>query len=191
MTALRTLAAATLLIAGSVAVLSAQATAPRTLTAAEAQRDFDVLRQSLEEAHGALYRFTPKAELDRRFDAHRKRLDHPMPRTELLGVLREMLAEVGDGHASVDLDDETVAALAAAPLIPIRTVVEGDRMIITSNDTPGDTLLRPGMELLSVNGRTPGHILATLLPKISRDGFTPKVLSPISTQLPRSACNLP
>jgi hypothetical protein len=64
--------------------------------------------------HGALYRFVPKAELDRRFDAHRKRLDQPMPRNQLLGVLREMLAEVGDGHASVDLDAQAVASPAAA-----------------------------------------------------------------------------
>ena len=171
MTSLRSLAAATLFLASTAAFLPAQQAAPRTITADDARRDFDVLRQALEEAHGALYRFTPKAELDRRFDAHRKRLDHPMPRNELLGVLREMLVEVGDGHASVDLDDETVAALAAAPLVPIRTVVEGERMIIISNDTPDDTLLRPGMEVVSINGHTAAQILAVLLPKISRDGF--------------------
>jgi hypothetical protein len=171
MTSLRTLAAAIVLTASSAVAVSAQGIVPRTLTADEARRDFDTLRQALEEAHGALYRFVPKRELDRRFDAHRKRLDRPVAHTELLGVLREMLVEVGDGHASVDLDDQTVAALAEAPLIPIRTVIEGDRMIIVSNDSPSDTLLRPGMEVTSINGRTPSQILAVLLPKISRDGF--------------------
>jgi hypothetical protein len=171
MSSLRTIVTATLLVASRAAALPAQDAAARTLTVDEAQRDFDTLRHALEEAHGALYRFVPKAELDRRFDAHRKRLDRPVRRNELLGVLREMLAEVGDGHASVDLDDQTAATLAAAPLIPIRTVIEGDRMIIVSNDTPNDTLLRPGMEVTSINGHTPSQILAVLLPKISRDGF--------------------
>lgn len=39
-------------------------TIPARLSAAQAQQDIDVARRSLEEAHGALYRFTPKPALD-------------------------------------------------------------------------------------------------------------------------------
>jgi cytochrome c556 len=62
MTSLRSLAAAVLLTASTGAAIPAQDSAPRTLTADEARRDFDTLRQALEEAHGAPYRFVPKVE---------------------------------------------------------------------------------------------------------------------------------
>jgi hypothetical protein len=54
MTSLRTLAAAIVLIMSCAAAIPAQDSVPRTLTADEARRDFDTLRQALEEAHGAL-----------------------------------------------------------------------------------------------------------------------------------------
>src|SRR4051812_33183263 len=84
----------------------AQAWSP-TLAPAAMQRDFDVLKSALEEAHGALYRFVPKAEMDRRFAATRGRLDHTMTRREFIGTLNELIAVIGDGHARLILDDST------------------------------------------------------------------------------------
>ncbi|MEP6730112.1 MAG: S41 family peptidase, partial [bacterium] len=39
------------------------------------------------------------------------------------------------------------------------------------NDSPTDSSVRPGMEVVSINGRSSTSIIQTLLPKIPRDGF--------------------
>ena len=79
-------------------VATAQGIPPR-LSMAQAQQDLDVARRSLEEAHGALYRFTPKPELDRTFDNLRARANQEMSRREFIDLVNELLAATGDGHA--------------------------------------------------------------------------------------------
>lgn len=146
-------------------------TIPVRLTAAQAQQDLDVLRRSLEEAHGALYRFTPKPELDRTFDAIRARADRELTRREFFGLVSELLAATGDGHARADQDDSTTAELDRALRFPLNVVLEASRLFVTTNATPDDSLFRPGTEITSVNGQTVSALLARIMPTIRRDGF--------------------
>jgi hypothetical protein len=141
------------------------------LSVAAAQADFDVLDRALEEAHGGFDRFAPRAELDRRMAAHRARLERPMSRLVFAGILAEAIAELRDGHARLELDSATSAALATARVLPLRVQLESDRLMIQFNDSPGDTTIRPGMELSRINGRPVADIVRALLPKVSGDGF--------------------
>jgi peptidase S41-like protein len=141
------------------------------LTVAQLQEDFDVLRRAIEEAHGGLDRFTPTTELDRRFDNHRARLNHPINTLSFAGVVAEAIAELRDGHARLEWDSLTNAALADARVLPLRVQFEGERLIILFNDAPGDSTLRPGMEVLRINGRAISELIRVLLPKVSGDGF--------------------
>ena len=151
-------------------VATAQEIPPR-LSMAQAQQDLSVVRKALEEAHGALYRFTPKPELDRTFDAIRARANREMTRREFVDLVNELLVATGDGHARVDLDDSTTAELDRTPRFPLQVVLEGTRLMVTSNDTRDDTIIRPGMEIISVNGHTVPELLARIMPTIRRDGF--------------------
>jgi len=149
-----------------------QQAAQRALLSVDAQRaDFDLLRRAIEEAHGGLHRWVPKAELDRRWAAHRARLDRPMTSLALAGVLSEAIAELRDGHARLEYDSVTNAALAGARLLPLRVALEGEQLVVVSNDTPADSAIRPGMVLLAIDGRPTRDIVATLLPRVSGDGF--------------------
>ena len=141
------------------------------LPAAAMQEDFDVLRRAVEEAHGGLHRFTPRAELDRRFDATRAGLTTPMSRLAYIGVLSEALAHVRDGHMQLEYDEATTAALGAARMLPLRVASEAGAIVVISNDTPANDTIRPGMELVSVNGRSIAEITRLILPKLSGDGF--------------------
>jgi hypothetical protein len=141
------------------------------LTPRQAQADLDVARKSLEEAHGALYRFTPKPALDRRFDAIRARVTAPVSRRELFGLVNEMMAATGDGHARVDPDDSTAAQFERALRFPLKVALEGSRLFVLTNDTPNDTTIRPGMEIVSVNGHTVPEMIARIMPAIRGDGF--------------------
>ena len=144
---------------------------PARLSAAQAQEDLDVVRKSLEEAHGALYRFTPKPELDRKFDDLRARANREMSRREFFGLVNEFLVAIGDGHARADQDDSTTAELGRALRFPLNVVLEGTRLMVTSNATRDDSIIRPGMEITSVNGHSVDELLARIMPTIRRDGF--------------------
>ena len=141
------------------------------LSSAAAQADFDVLLRALEEAHGGFDRFATRAELGRRMAAHRARLNRPISRLVFAGILAETLSELRDGHSRLELDSVTSAALANARVFPLRVQFESDRLMVQFNDSPGDSTIRPGMELLGINGRPVAAIVAALLPKVSRDGF--------------------
>ena len=155
----------------AVALSSAEAHPQGYLTAAQAQTDFDVLRKSLEEAHSGLYRFASKADVDRRFDAFRARLTRDMSRRDFISFMSEVVADARDGHARLEYDSATNAAFAAARVLPLQVRLEGERLMVLSNNTPADSVLRPGMELVTINGRLAKDIVANILPRISGDGF--------------------
>lgn len=144
---------------------------PAVLTLAQAQEDFDVMRRSLQEAHGGLYRHTPRAELEARFDALRARLHGDVSQREMTALISEMVAAVRCGHTRLEYDSTTVAALATARVFPLRVLVEGRGLRVMYNDAPGDTTIRAGMEVLDVNGHPAADLIAALQPLVPGDGF--------------------
>src|SRR5262245_65875259 len=68
------------------------------LQPAETQADFDLMRKALEEAHGGLYRFSTKAQMDKAFEAQRAKLSRPVTKLEFLAALAETLAIIRCGH---------------------------------------------------------------------------------------------
>jgi C-terminal processing protease CtpA/Prc len=155
---------------GASGLVSQNTSATENLTSAAAQADFDLMRKALEEAHSGLYRFSTKAEMDRAFDAQRAKLSRPMTTRDFLGVVSETLARIKCGHTGVTPDDSLQAAMANAPMFPLQVRIEGRRLIVLSNDTPGDRTIQPGMEIVEINGRKPGDILNLILPAIPGDG---------------------
>ena len=149
------------------AVRSLQAT---PLSSAQTQADFDLMRKALEEAHSGLYRYLSKTEMDRVFTAQRAKLDHPMSKPEFLAVLMKTTAAIHCGHTGVQPDAETRAAFATAPLFPMQIMIEKHKLMVLANDTTNDSTIRPGMEILEINGRTPREIFDRILPAISTDG---------------------
>jgi hypothetical protein len=158
-----------LLLLTSVASLAmAQA---QTFSASVLQADFDVLKGALAEAHGGYDRFAPRAEVDRRLAGYRSRLDRPMTALEFSGVVAEAVAGLRDGHLRPELDTATARRLSSARVFPLRLFAQGTQLFVLFNDTPADSVVKPGMELLRVNGRSIEQLRATLVPKISGDGF--------------------
>src|SRR5262249_20506975 len=48
--------------------------------------------------------------------------------------------------------------------------IEGQRLMVLSNYTPDDPTIRPGMEILEINGSKPNDILNRILPAMTTDG---------------------
>lgn len=141
------------------------------LTSTQAQEDFDILRNALKEAHDGLYRFSTKRDMDQRLDQYRTRLNQPIKKPAFIGLISEMLANTRDGHMRLDYDEVTTVAMRNARLFPFRLMIEGQRPIVLFNDSPTDTIIHPGMELLRVNGRPVREILSLIISKIPGDGF--------------------
>jgi len=156
----------------ALALLALLAPAARAQMSPEAARaDLDVLQRAIVEAHGAPYRFTSKAELDRRFDAARASLREPVTSRAFAALAARTLAALRDGHSSIELDSATAAASAAARRFPLRVTLEGERIVVLFNDTPNDSTIRPGMEVVRINGVPAADVLARILPAVPGDGF--------------------
>jgi C-terminal processing protease CtpA/Prc len=138
---------------------------------AQLQADFIVLRNAMQEAHGGLYRFSGKPDWDKRFDDYLKKLNKPMDQREFISLLSALLAETRDGHMRFDYDSLTAAAMANAKLFPLNVMMEAGRMMVISNDTPDDTIIKPGMEITHINGRSVKELIGEIVPNIAGDGF--------------------
>jgi len=140
------------------------------LAPVQTQADFDLMRRALEEAHSGLYRYSSKAEMDRGFDAERSKLSRPLAKAEFMAVLAETLARIRCGHTGLTPDEDTQKEMAAARMFPLRINVEGRRLMVQYNDSLDDRTLRPGMEIIEINGRRPADILTRILPGLAADG---------------------
>lgn len=150
-------------------VLSAQQLAP--LSQSEMHEDFDLLRKSMEEAHGGLYRFATKQETDARFAAYKKRIPAIKSKKEFMSLLFEVLADARDGHMRFQFDENTLAAFAKAKLLPISLLMEGNRAMVMYNDAPADSTIKPGMEIITINGQKINDLLQLIYPRLPSDGY--------------------
>jgi C-terminal processing protease CtpA/Prc len=130
------------------------------LTAAQMQSDFDLMRHAVEEAHPGLYRYSTKAEMDREFDAQRAKLSGPMTKPQFEVVVAQTLASIRCGHTRMHWDPEMEAAMANGRTFPLRVVFEGTRLMVLLNQTSDDRIIRPGMELVSINGHSVADLVS-------------------------------
>src|SRR5262249_25143758 len=159
-TVLRATAAAICLSLAMSTAVRSQTAQSKTLTAVQAQSDFDLLRGALEEAHDGLYRFASKAEMDRWFTEYRQPLVDNITQRPFTALISELLAGTRDGHMRLEYDEGTTAALRESRLFPLRVTTRGSQLFVLFNDSPGDTAILPGMEILSVNGHSSSELLS-------------------------------
>src|SRR3954468_20618762 len=63
--------------------------------------DFRIMRRTLEEAHGGIYRYTSKAEMDRTFERTLQKIDQPMTDLEFWRLVAPVVAHIKCGHTSI------------------------------------------------------------------------------------------
>jgi hypothetical protein len=123
------------------------------------QADFDLMRHALEEAHPGLYRYSTKGQMDREFDVQRGKLSRPMTKEQFEVVVAQTLVSIRCGHTRMHWDQDMEAAIGDGRSFPLRVEFEGSRLMVVLNQTADDRTIRPGMELVSVNG----HAVAELV----------------------------
>jgi hypothetical protein len=155
------------LLAATVAAVNLHA--QERMEPLQLRADFMLLRKTLETAHAGLYRYTPKRTMDARFEAAAKKLNHPMNPVEFRIVLGSLLSEIRCGHTRLGNDPALEQFLKDQPLFPFRLSLEDGRFYVVENQS-SDQSIRPGAEIVTINGRSMKAIQSQLLPLFSGDG---------------------
>ncbi|HKP14058.1 MAG TPA: hypothetical protein VJZ91_18190 [Blastocatellia bacterium] len=95
------------------------------------REDFQVARRALEEGHSGIYRYTPKPQLDRTFDAAARALDRPMDVYEFLRVLAPAVAAIKCGHTGLTMPEALCKEInTSVPLPPLNVKVIDKRAYV-------------------------------------------------------------
>ena len=142
-----------------------------TLQPGQLQTDFTLARRALEEAHAALYYYTTKQDMDATFAAVEAQLTRPMTVLEFHNVLAPALAAIRDGQTLLTTyqGDEIRTVLDSAKQFPLALTFEENRAFVLLNQGL-DRRVKPGMEVLAINGMSLAQLLQRILPNLSRYG---------------------
>ncbi|SDD62908.1 S41 family peptidase [Niabella drilacis] len=157
--------------------LLAQKHAPADLRA-----DVDTVYRVLQQNHPDLYTYISKKELEQKFDSLRSSLKAPLTSQQFRSRLMTVLSQIGDGHIELTQDISFLDALEAAdvapynedyirPVMQLRLKIIDNRLFLYKNYSR-DTTIRPGAEILSIDGLPAAAIIRKLLSTyISSDGY--------------------
>jgi C-terminal processing protease CtpA/Prc len=138
--------------------------APKVIPPEQLKEDFHILRQALEEGHPGIYRYTPKPEMDKRFEDAEKLLDKPMTAQEFFRIVAPVVAALKCGHTGVRMNpDKNKKQL---PLV-VRVL---DRKPFVLRDLSSADGALAGQEIRAINGMAADKIVQTMLAAVSGDG---------------------
>lgn len=142
-----------------------------TLEPRQLKTDFALFRQSLEEAHPALYRYTAKRDLDALFTRAAAQLARPMTLLQFRNVLAPVRAAIKDGTgiSTTFQGDEVSTIVNTARQFPLALTFQSTRAFVLLNHGLDDRV-KPGMEVLAINGQSFAAILQRILPNLGQYG---------------------
>jgi hypothetical protein len=151
-------------------LVAAQIRRPATLEPALLQEDFRIFRSALEEGHSGIYRYTPKAEMDRTFDAAARQIVRPMSALEFYRLLAPVVADIKCGHTAVLPPRDLQTALAKTiPLFPFDVEVS-DGKVYTLREYMPDEQHLTGLEVRAINRVPIERILINMIAATPGDG---------------------
>lgn len=135
--------------------------------------DIDILEHAFKSLHAGLYRYNSLADIDLKFAELRERLRTGATLAETFVALSEFTASIRCGHTYPNFynqDEGIIKALfRGRNRLPFEFTWLGGRMVITRNLSNNDQL-RPGVEILSIDGVDAVEILGRLLKLARADG---------------------
>lgn len=136
----------------------------------ELKADFAILRTALEKGHGGMYRYTPKKEMDRQFDAIAAKLTVPMTERDFYRLLLWVVADVNDGHTSLKPSVASTGLYGEKPVFfPFKFRFLKKKAYLHRNYSNNPKIAMGG-EVLSINGKPMQKILDVMLPQVCSDG---------------------
>lgn len=141
-----------------------------TLTVAQAEYELRILRRALESLHPGLHRRQSPEQFAAEFARAQAAVADGSDVLEMYRLASRIAAVVRCGHTwtnTVNQGPAVTAALSALPALPVRIRVLEGRWLVTASADPA---IPAGVEILRIDGRTPGAVTAALLPYLRADG---------------------
>ncbi|MEM9456588.1 MAG: S41 family peptidase [Myxococcota bacterium] len=135
------------------------------------ERDFEVLRQGLEQFHTGLYRYTSKESYDREFDRARRLIDGPMNEREFFRVVAPVVTFAREGHSGTRPSEGYDHYIRTqAPLLPVAVWIRSGTVYCTELGSPQAPDAR-GASIVAINQEAIADIVTKLRRYIPTDGF--------------------
>jgi len=131
------------------------------------KKDFILFRDILEKFHPRLYEFTPKEEFNIFFDSLYTVINKPMNEIEFRYFLLPAVAKVHCGHTILEPSYQ-LAQYRLSLVQPFVLYYEGDKAYIRYS---ADPRLKPGIEVLDINGEPIKTRIENVLKRVSGDGI--------------------
>jgi hypothetical protein len=150
----------------------APAGAPEVYGVPQLQADLTFLRRALEEVHPGLYVYMPKDSLDHAFARTAAQLTQPLDEAAFWRLLQPVVAQVHCGHTRLQHSAAYRAWARQQPhfYFPFTIAVRQDRLFVAENQS-AEPSLRPGTEVLAIEGHPTSELLPRLRQLISADGY--------------------
>ncbi|WP_324677672.1 S41 family peptidase [Hymenobacter sp. GOD-10R] len=134
--------------------------------------DLAYVRRALEEVHPALYWYTSQDTLNRAFSRAEAALTRPLSEPEFWRQLQALVVQVHCGHTRIRHSAAYQAWFRRQPhsYLPFLVVVRQNRLFITDNQSATPDL-RPGTEVLAIDGHPTAELLPRLRSLIAADGY--------------------
>ncbi|WP_020607522.1 S41 family peptidase [Spirosoma spitsbergense] len=156
---------------GSYAHAQTDSLLTSVLQPADMQADFRYLRRMLEETHPGLYRYTPKARMQAKLDSIDQSLNQPLPFYAFFKTVSALLADIRCAHTHTfpckDWRSQFDRTLKTIPFFVFPTQ---ERAYVLFNGTTDQTI-KPGYELLGINGQSMASIRQQLYRYHWDDGY--------------------
>ncbi len=123
----------------------------------------------IQEVHPNAYRFISKAELDAHLKAEIQDLGGDRDPITLARAASRILAVIGDAHLAVGIAPD----VTTGPLVPFLLKRAGERIFLDASEPA----MPIGTEVISVDGRPAGELLASMARLASVDGARPTVMA--------------
>ncbi len=162
-----------LLIGVALSACSPRSYSPqRTYQPQQLQKDFQIMRASLEAGHPGLYWYTSKAKLDSAFDATAQNLNRPMTEMEFRRQLDPLVELIHCGHTNVrgSRSFERWRKHHTPKDFPLSVFEMTDRIFVSSNFSNQPELWK-GQELVKIDGRPAREVYHTLRSLVISDGY--------------------
>ena len=144
---------------------------PTKMYSADALKaDLKFIREKLERVHPALYRYTSKPDFDAFFDSLEHTIVRPLSEQQYFSLLSLLHAKIKDGHTmflpsggAMDYDN------TKGRFLPFSIFIIGGKFFILQNFSY-DSTIKPGEEILNINGISTPIIISELMIRQIRDG---------------------
>lgn len=142
----------------------------RKIAAAAALSDARLARRGIETIHPGLTRYTAKEEISAVFDDLERACASDVSEREFFARLSIALAKLRCSHTRAEPSKAWEEWREKTPsYVPFRFVEDDGRLIITRSATDA---LRPGDEILALQGTASGVVMSQILAAIPADGWT-------------------